>query len=260
MATSGPRARQFRFNGNSWINVPLLSGVPNPLRKFHQANFVVDVPLAHLVQGVNTLEGTCTTQDFGWGQWGWPQVLLRVYYDPLTKAHPTGAISSIANGGALGENPIVSATASGGAGVSRVDFFANFNGYDPDGDGRYKDWQVAYHRPITEFIWTMSEHVGSDAAAPYSVVWDTTLVPDQPANDIKLVAHIRDANGYVFVTDEVTNVKLLRTTSAVKLYPASNVPDSFWVRAGQTQQCLINIPAGDNLGDVRLGAFADPIV
>ena len=39
----------------------------------------------HLVDGTNTLQGNSdrqVCQSFGWGQWGWYQFTLRVFYDP----------------------------------------------------------------------------------------------------------------------------------------------------------------------------------
>ncbi len=87
--------------------------------------------------------------------------------------------------------------------------------------------------------------VGTDVTSPYSVTWNTDLVPDQPSGTIKLLARIRDNNGVWYVTSEKTGLSLSRSSS-LKLYKASGVPERFNVRlTRETKTCTINIP--DNL-------------
>src|SRR5690606_40204264 len=84
-------------------------------------------------------------------------------------------------------------------------------------------------------------------SAPYSVVWDTSLVPDQEPGEVKLVARVLDGNGVWHVTSEVANLTLERDTKSVRLYRAFDVPEVWWVRAGQSKSCHYLLPWKDDL-------------
>ena len=163
----------------------------------------VDVPLSHLQQGSNSFTGTNEGQfgsyGFGWGQFGWYAIIVRVYYDPATKTHVTGSITSPANGATIGENPTLAVSVSGSA--SQVDVLAYYDGDDTDGDGVYKEYHHDYHRGKSDGV-AIKNHVGTDFSSPYSVTWDNSWVPDQ--SGIKVLARIKGSNGVWYVTPEVT--------------------------------------------------------
>ena len=248
----GTTGKKIRFNGHSWIAIPELTTPPTSGQCYaQQPMVVVDVPLSHLVQGSNSFEGTNTGQscyNFDWGMQGMFALMVRVYYSPSSKPHPTGSITFPTANGSFGENPAVSANASSSAGISRVDFIANYDGYDIDGDGIYKDWQYNYHFRQGDTEMKLYNHVGTDMAAPYSVTWNTDLVPDQPAGSIQILARIRDNNGVWFVTNPVSGLTLSRSGSSVKLYKAQSVPERTWVRDGRTTKSWhYTVPSGDDL-------------
>jgi hypothetical protein len=254
----GTTNKKIRFNGNAWINVPELgagNGIPaghNGQCYSQQFNPTLQIPLAHLIQGNNLFQGTSgpqTCYDFGWGLWAWYEVMVRVYYGPA-KVHPTGSITSPTNGGTIGENPTV--TASTSADAVQVDFLGYYDGYDADGDGVGQQYHYNYHRGKTETAVLMKGHIGSDVASPFSVVWNTALVPEQAAGSMKLLARIKGSNGVWFVTNEVTGLSLQRTGSYVRMYRAYDMPERFWVRAGagrSPKSTHFTIPAGDNLAN-----------
>lgn len=238
----GTTAKRIRFNGNAWIPVPELATTP----RGHSAscymaedNPVVPVPLEHLKEGENTFEGTCGGQEechsFNWGQWGWYGLTLRVYYGP-EKPHPTGRITSPVTGEVLGEKPTVLVAVSGPAEVDRVDVLAWYEGYDENGDGVYKDWHG--HTHYTD----LAHHVGTATVPPFGMGWDTRWVPDQPKGSLKLVARVRDIRGIWSVTPPVEKLTLARQASLVKLHKPSRVPPAFWVRAGKTMGCQVELP------------------
>ena len=94
---TGTTGKKIRFNANTWISIPDLNTPPTSGECYNgQYNVVVDIPLAHLVQGTNLFEGTNggqTCHDFGWGQHGMNGIIIRIYYSS-SKPHPTGAITS----------------------------------------------------------------------------------------------------------------------------------------------------------------------
>ncbi len=260
----GTTGKKIRFNGHSWITIPELgtiNGIPaghNGQCYLNEENITVNVPLSDLFQGTNYFEGTNTGQTcytFQWGQHGWYSMMVRIYYDPAQKAHPTGSITSPARGIILNENPTVTASVS--AGTNRVDFLASYYGYDTDGDGIYTGYHYDYE-PLTTSDASMDirNHVGTATGSPFQVVWNTQWVPDQTAGGIKLIARIRDNNGIWYCSDEVTSLSLGRTGHAVKLYAPTDVPERAWARLDLSPVvCHVNIPIGDNVGDATAAVY-----
>ena len=250
----GTVGKRFRFNGNAWIDIPELVSTPTDGECYtQQLNVVRDVPLGDLVVGTNVLEGDSGGQscyNFGWGQWGWYALTVRVYYD-ASKPHATGWISSPTQGATMSENPVVSVATQvpeGGVGVDRIEVLAFYEDYDTDGDGIFTDWQHSYHRDNADTGLPISNHVGSATAPPYDVTWDTTRVPNQPAQSIRLIARIRDLNGVWFVTDEIPDLTMMRTESTVRLYKPKDVPERFWSRTNlRNRRSKVEIPADDPL-------------
>ena len=147
-----------------------------------ESMITVNIPLNELVQGTNTFQGNCGDQidpyGFGWGQFGIYGIVIRVYYDPSKKAHPTGTITSPVARGSLGENPTITAAVS--SGVTRVDFLAYYDGYDTDGDGIFAEYHHDYHYRKFDGAISIKNHVGTATSAPWQTTWQTQLVPDQP--------------------------------------------------------------------------------
>jgi hypothetical protein len=238
--------RRFRFNSNSWISIPELTTMSSPECYLKQWNPVVSVPLSHLRQGNNILEGTSggqTCYGFDWGQWGWYAMILRVYFGE-SKPHPTGSITWPTSGSTIGENPVIKVSASGAAGIKRVEVFAYYEDYDSDGNGIYLQYQGSYRRVKSgdSYALVLTNHVGTDTTSPYEITWDTTWVPDQAPGSIKLKARILDNNGVWYETEEVTGITLARSGS-VKLYKPFAIPQKFSVRAGETKSSKVNIPS-----------------
>jgi regulation of enolase protein 1 (concanavalin A-like superfamily) len=252
----GTTGKKFRVNGRNWLPIPEL-GADNgiPAGSFGQCymnqwNPTVAIPLNQLKQGTNTFEGTNTGQtcyNFNWGLWGWYGIIVRVYYGP-SKAHPTGSITSPTAGGTINDNPLITATASGSAGINRVEFFASYQGFDPDGDGIYGGYQHSYHRLKADTQMETKFHLGTVTSAPYQVTWNTQLVPDQIAGSVRILARIRDNNGVWFVTNEASGLTLRRDSVSVKMYTAQNVPERMSARLGQTKSANYIIPPDDSLG------------
>jgi len=90
----GTTDKRFRFNGNPWMSIPELNssnGIPSGHQGYNymqQEIVVLDVPLSYLKEGSNTFKGFSGDQappyGWGWGQWGWYMMMIRVYYDPST--------------------------------------------------------------------------------------------------------------------------------------------------------------------------------
>jgi hypothetical protein len=250
----GTSHKQIRINGHAWLDVPELGTTPEgepPECFMMQDNPVIDVPLAHLQTGRNTLEGTSGDQvcfSFRWGQWGQNAAVLRLYYDD----EPPGAhLSSPEAGAILGENPLIEVEVDNPAEVERVDVLAYYDGYDENGDGVFEDWHQAYfyNRRIepTAADPELTGHVGTAVVAPFAVVWNTQWVPDHPDGSIKLIARVKRKDGTWRETGMVEGLSLIREEETVKLYKPEGVGQRHWVRAGRSAVSKVTIPAEDDV-------------
>ncbi len=268
----GTSNKSISFNGNPSISIPELdtsNGLPvnNTSESdavygaewMHESMITIDIPLNQLVQGSNTFQGSCGDQlgpyGFGWGQFGIYGIVIRVYYDPAKKAHPTGTITTPVSRGTIGENPTI--TASVGAGVTRVDFLAYYDGYDTDGDGKFVKYHHDYHYRKYDGAVSLKNHVGTATSAPWQTTWQTNLVPDQPLGGVKILARIQDNTGMWYVTPEVSQISLVRTGASVQIYKPQNVPIEFWTMyySGATKSSNFTIPGGTNLADATTAAL-----
>jgi PKD repeat protein len=244
----GTVGKRFRLNGNTWLDIPDISGTATSPECYTQQYVAyVEVPLEHLIVGANALEGGSdgqTCYDFGWGQWGWYGFLLRVYYDPQAKTPPTGSITIPASGATLGENPLFEVAAPGAA---RVDLVGFYESQDVDGDGILLDWQQSYHRLSGDSEVRVRNHIGTASATPFRTNWDTQWVPDQAPGAVMAVARIADGTGLWFVTERVTGLSLARQDLSVRLYRPDLMPPNHWVRAGATITTTFGIPVAHGL-------------
>jgi len=245
---TGTAGKRIRFNRNTWIPLPELIAVPegqDPLCYMYQDNPVVQVPLEHLKEGSNTLEGMADNQvchSFNWGQWGWYGAILRVYY-PAAVAHPEARLIAPLSGAVLGENPVVQISIEGSpVPVDRVDILALYEGFDEDGDGLFYDWHGHYrYSSLTGHVGTVVPETSEQKTL--RLKWDTKLVPDQPEGSLRLLARVRGENGVWWVTGVNDGLALERSDSEVQFFKAEEVPESFWVRDGARESCLIPLPA-----------------
>ena len=236
--------KSIRFNDHVWLTVPELQTTPAGQAEtyYAQDNPTVAVPLEHLREGANTLEGTCRTRDgYDWGQWGLYSLILRVYQDPPAHADGAVAITVPASGATIGDHPTVQVRAP--ADARQVQVLAWYTGADEDGDGVYADWHGANRQLRRGEPADLSGHVGTDRDSPFELTWDTTWVPDQPPASVRLVARVQHADGLWTVSEPVERLTLERSGTHVTMVPAADVPQWFGVRDGERKSCRFTIPA-----------------
>ena len=252
---AGTRDKRFRINNNDWIGVPEREKTKESMGVAcyqYQDNPVVPIPLEHLVEGDNTLEGLCGGQgcfSLDYGQWGWNGIIIRIYYDS-SKPHPTGQITYPQSGDTIEDYPLIQVSAeSANSTVKSVDVIGYYDGIDVDGDGVYKEWQRKYNNTAIKSI------IGTAEESPYELEWDTKYVPDQEPGEVKLLARIQDENGYFSVTDLVDNLTLQRNSVSVQMYKARYMPANFIV-SGNTSKNAYNdidsVYSFDSITDVAV--------
>jgi hypothetical protein len=235
----GTSGKKFRFNGNSWMDIPRVPTLVLSSQCYmKQYNVILDLPLEYLHEGENSFEGTSGGQvcgNFNWGQWGWYVMMVRIYYQP-DKTHTTGQIVYPLSGDTIIDDPIVKIATADTGSVSSIQVLGHYHGYDEDGDGNYTDWHRAYHSE------EISGHIGTLEEAPFDLTWNTRYIPDQEAGAVSFLARVRDTSGIWFVSDVVDSVTLQRPDSLkVLMHKAYDVPERFWVRNGNTRHCYVNV-------------------
>ncbi len=238
--------KRVRFNGNTWLRVPELETTPPGRGEYYysQDNPVINVPLDHLHEGINTLEGTCATlEGYNWGQWGLYSLILRVYYDEAKKPANACTITAPTSGAIFPDNPIVRVEAP--QDTERVEVLAFYDGDDEDGDGRFRDWHGGNHSLARGAPADLGGHVGTDQIGPFEIRWDTTWVADQQPKSIRIIARAKSRDGLWTVSEPVNELTLQRTSHHVAMVHATEVPEQFGVRAGREASCTLDIP--DNI-------------
>ena len=249
----GTTNKRIRFNDGRWTVLPEIGRegyghIEDGIRGedlMYQDNPVVEIPLEDLREGVNEVVADCDEEGgFGWGQWGLYSVVVRVYYDAAAKgdlAAIDGRFVSPRPGETIGENPTIRVEADCEMGTSRIDVLAAYEGFDEDGDGVHGGFHASRFQYVSGEPNEIRDHVGTLWSEPYELVWDTTMVPDQEADAIRLVARIQNSRGYWSVTD-VSDGLSLRRDGSVGIYHAGGVPADFSVRVGETKTCVIELP------------------
>ena len=245
---AGTSAKRVRFNGSPWIDVPepaipggagsASSGRLGPECFQYFTYPTISLSVEQLRGGDNTFEFTCGKQvcfNFGWGQWGVYAAIVRLYYEP-TVARVDGAVR-LPDGLVVHDESLrlaVDLRGDTGA-VTGVDFIGRYEDFDITGDGSWHDWQV------TTRFGRMQNHIGTADAEPWSVIWATSWLPDQPL-PMSVLARIRHDDGLYRMTAAVDGLSLERPDRSVRLYRPFDVPGSWQTRAGSRHRNKVFVP------------------
>lgn len=216
-----------QINDSEWYYVPESSHIPAPQASYqHHIYPAVRIPVSAFKSGPNNQFRLRVDPEH---PWRWPQNLInglhvRIYYDPKTKPHSTGAITSLESGGAIGET--VKLTVESEGSISRVDYVGLYEDVNFEGDGVYRQWHYLY------FHGKLMHHVGSAERPPFEVVWDTSWLPDQK-EPMEISARITDAAGLTYQTPAITDLSLVRTDRSVELCKPYDIPKKWVTRSGE---------------------------
>jgi hypothetical protein len=243
---TGTGSQSFQINGGPWIDLPQPQGTPTPPQCYYRTllRATVEIPATQLKAGLNSFRfraGPQVCHNFDWGFYWVYSFTVRLYFKPPAH-HPAGEIVSHTDGGRISDFPEFTVAArSPESPIQRVDVIANYQDYNWEGDGVFRQWHYILQRG------QMAKHVGSASSPPYLVRWDTRWTPDQ-SEPVEVAARITDIHGLIYQTPSV-RLKLVRQGRSVRLYRASEVPEIFGVRIGRRMSC--KIPVGDDLSTMR---------
>ena len=245
---SGTAGQRFSVNQGQWLPIPQPAGTATAPQCYYRTilgDNPVQISLDSLIEGSNVLQfaaGRQIRHSFGWGFYWVYSYTVRVYYGPNTP-HISGTVIAPASATVIGDNPTITAKINAKDNeVKQVDFLALYDDFDWEGNGIFRQWHWQFKDGI------VARHLGTASNPPWSVIWNTTWVPDQH-KPMSIMARVVAKDGTVYMTPAVNDVVLSRKDRSVKMYPASKVPEVFGVRVGKKKSCAIDIP--DNLEHAR---------
>jgi hypothetical protein len=231
---SGTSGLAIAFNDNEYLRLPVSDTVPEPVAGYMRWPFpTVQVPLGHLRGGHNQLKFRIDSlprqpKEGGWNQNLVYSVVLRVYYG-RDKPHPEATLTGVVTDGEIGMSAALGVDIPAGADqIDRVEYIGQYLDFDHDGDGIFREWQYRYQDFEEPGLYG---HIGTSTAAPFSVIWDTSWIPDQ-AEPMHLAARVVGKDGITYMTPEIRRVKLVRPGYSVEMCPPYNVPQG-WVTRKQ---------------------------
>jgi hypothetical protein len=254
------------FNDKDYHVLPWANGVISAGYLFHSYLESV-IPLSELNTGTNSfkfanaawlVDPVAARQDGS--QNIIYELILRVYYDPALKAHPTGAITSPTTGAILnaanGNDPLIEATATG-AGPIRVDFLGHYDDFDRRSASDWRQWHYRWkhYRASTGGFQNhlkLVDIIGSDSSAPYAAAWNMDWIPDQ-SQAMKLSAFLTDTNGIMTMLDPVENITFSRPERSVELAKPYGTPTAFNTAQVRENGGPVHF---DITGDLRLATDA----
>lgn len=259
---SGAPELHVSINNQPYQLLPRPASIPNSGYFFHIYP-TVDIPLAHLQPTNNVYKFTNAkwlrdpaNYDAGYDQSLLYEMILRVYYDPARKPHPTGAITAPAPGGvldgSLGARPTLTATATGAA---RVDFIGNYEDFDRLGDTQIRRWHYRWKHVNRNLHLDLIDHIGSDTAAPFSVDWNMEWVPNQTA-PLSLSAFLTAPDGIMTMLEPVTGVTFQRSDRWVELARPTLTPANFKSSSSKLRDRQARFLVNGFDGDLRCATTA----
>ncbi len=240
----GTSEQRFKVNGHDWMDLPQPAGTPREPQRYYRTlhgNNAVPIPLDHLSDGENIFQfgaGRQIAYNFNLGFYWLYDFTVRVFYD-ASRPHPTGEILSPKPGAVFAEKLELEARASSPNGaIARVEFIGEYDDFDWDGDGIWREWQFSTEHGV------LQHHLGTAASAPWCATWDARWLPDQ-SRPVRIRARITDATGITFLTPPVENLAQKRTKRSVRMFKSADVPERFASRDGKASSKCTIVVDGD---------------
>jgi hypothetical protein len=229
-SSAGPAAVAVQWNEGEWQALPEPAAIPVPRHERpHLHNAVVPIEVKTLQPRGNTfrfrIDSTHLQQESPHRIYG---AILRLYYKPRRKAGARGEILLPHAGDALREDVQLVADLTGPA--VRIEYLAKYRDVNWAGDGTEYRWQYFFHRgEIRNVVATTDNLLKSE-------FWDTRWIPDQE-QPLELAARIHSADGLIYFTEAVTDLRLERDFSVDVVFPR-NPPTRWNTRNGRFSATL----------------------
>jgi hypothetical protein len=234
--------KRFILNGKKFYEMPEVGTKAGHCTYSYPA---IDLRIIDLVKGYNVFNFTCSRGECFWGHYMVDEARLRTYIKedhPDIKHHKLDQVKPAVNvilkkGKLLPMTEVkLSYNKAYEGSIESVDYFARYEGFDDNGDGVDNDWHG--------FPWKdhYYNHVGSALTPPFSVTWDTRMVPAQK-KPMAIKALVRLKRDYYCWTAVKDGLIFPKKRPRVILAKCDSVPIPFWSRANRLNTAEINLPA-----------------
>ena len=205
----------------------------------------IEVKIGHLVTGVNAFQFACDRGGSFWGHFIIDDAAVRCF---LKDDHPdlkkaaldqfTAEVALGTGGTVLHETTKVSISfpEKFAESIISVDYFGRYLGFDDSGNGAENDWHGFTHKGQYQ------DHIGSAAEPPFTVGWDTSMIPSQPKPmAIRAVVHLKE--GFHYTTDKLDGLTFPAGREEIRMHRCSIMPVPFWSRASRQNKAQFELPA-----------------
>lgn len=248
LSHNGTTGLAIQWNDDEWLALPPPAKIPQPQSEYyHHACITQPIDLNMLKAGRGNRFRLRVNPD---QSWNWPQHLiygvhLRIYYDPDQKKHADGELIS-PDELSLGLSHVLRVDIRHrDRRVNRVDYLAKYEGINWPGDGEYHRWQYFFYHG------KLQHHVGSAVTRPFSVVWNTSWIPDQDT-PIEIAARIIDDTNLTYMTKSLGGLRLNRPGLCVELCKPEGVPKNWVTRSNEYEQTVTVRASVDSIHAAKL--------
>ncbi len=251
----GTGGQRFRVNNHEWIDLPQPANTPAEPQRFYRVlhgNNSVPIPLEQLHNGENFFQFTAGKQVAYSNDWGFFWIYdftVRIFYDAMQKPHVSGEVVSLTDNGKFGDVIRLEAVANKSADdIARVDFIGEYEDFDWDGDGVWREWQYVTHHGV------MAHHLGTVKSTPWRIKHDARWLPDQ-SQAIRSRALITDKNGITYATAPI-GLTQSRSRRGVRMIQPTHVPERWASRASKESATGTFVLTEDDLKDASFARLA----
>ncbi|HAQ20524.1 MAG TPA: hypothetical protein DCR40_15035 [Prolixibacteraceae bacterium] len=203
---------------------------------------MVQIKTQYLVNGINAFQFACDRGKTFWGHYIIDNMAVRCF---LKADHPDLKAAGLNTFSAI---PVTSQKVLADQAIFyldypkelesqivRVHYFAHYLGYDDNGNLLEDDWHGYTFKK--EF----KNHMGTSGKAPYSVTWNTGMLPNQ-SKPMSVKALVELKNGFFYQTNELNSLSFPKERSNVQLYRCTEMPHPFWSRDKDEKLAVIELP------------------
>ena len=237
----GTAHKRFTPNGKEPYSIPEVGA---ETRNCVYSYPTINLKVGHLVSGVNAFQFTCDRGSSFWGHFIIDAAAVRCV---LKNDHPDleeagldrfEAEVMLGNGdNVLAETTKVSISVPEefAESIVSVDYFGRYLGFDDTGNGAENDWHGFTHKGQHR------NHIGSASESPFTVEWDTSMIPSQPKPvAIRAVVHLKE--GFHYATDNLDGLTFPAARKEIRMHRCSIMPVPFWSRASRENKAQIELP------------------
>jgi hypothetical protein len=237
----GTANKRFIVNGKQFYAIP---DVGTEDKQCTYSYPLIPLKVEHLVSGQNAFQFACDRGETFWGHFIIDEAAVRCYLKP---GHPELKKSNLQafNARVHLQPPSSTLLDHTHIGLSypkryeksiiSVEYFGRYYGFDDNGNRLDNDWHGYTHD--RKYV----NHIGRTTSPPYSVAWDTSMIPDQDGPmALKALVHLKGE--FHYWTDVLDGLVFPRDRNKVELYRCATLPKPFWSRASRLATATINLP------------------